>query len=344
MDIINRLKGLIDKSQRPLITAHIRLDGDALGSELALYHVLRALGKEPSIINDSPIPRVYKFLVKDVEVKTWTALPEEDFDLVIVVDTPNVERLGRVSQLLKRKLVAEGEGELPIINIDHHVCNKNFGTLNWVDPAKSSSGEMVYDLLVHLRQTETQLVALGRGIEITPGVAEALYVAIITDTGRFTHNNTTPESFKAAAQLVELGADPAKIGNHLYRGNTYGQFQLISLAAKTLTLHANKRIACLCLTRDMLREAHTPSIDTQDFADIPISLEGVEVGVLLRELGEPNKIKVSLRSRDGVDVNELAQHFGGGGHERAAGFELQGSIQEVQARVVEEIEKILEPA
>jgi phosphoesterase RecJ-like protein len=105
---------------------------------------------------------------------------------------------------------------------------------------------------------------------------------------------------------------------------------------------ADKRIASIWLTREMLKEAHTPSIDTQDFPDIPISVEGVEVGVLLRELGEPNKVKVSLRSRDGVDVNRIAQKFGGGGHQRAAGCELQGTIEEVQDIVVKEIEKALE--
>jgi phosphoesterase RecJ-like protein len=246
---------------------------------------------------------------------------------VIVVDTPSVERVGGVSQLITRP---HRQVDLPVINIDHHVCNTNFGTVNWVEPRRGSTGEMIYEFL---RQAN---------LEITPKVAEALYVAIITDTGRFTHNNTSSESLRAAAHLIDCGVNPTRIGERLYRANTYGQLQLLAMATKTLSFHSNKRIASVWLTRDMLREAHTPSIDTHDFADIPASIEGVVVGILLRELGEPNKVKVSLRSRDGLDVNKLAQKFGGGGHERAAGFELRGSIQEVQERVVEEINKVLD--
>ncbi|MDO8137403.1 MAG: bifunctional oligoribonuclease/PAP phosphatase NrnA [Candidatus Brocadiales bacterium] len=377
IDLFNKLKGLIDRCHRPLITSHIRLDGDAVGSELALYHVLKGLGKEPSIVNDSPVPRIYKFLVQDHEIKIWkstqggsasggpemfakqigesaslcggqetsvesstvssdeplraTSTPavnvEDLYDLVIVVDTPSVERVGGVSQLITRP---HRQVDLPVINIDHHVCNTNFGTVNWVEPRRGSTGEMIYEFL---RQAN---------LEITPKVAEALYVAIITDTGRFTHNNTSSESLRAAAHLIDCGVNPTRIGERLYRANTYGQLQLLAMATKTLSFHSNKRIASVWLTRDMLREAHTPSIDTHDFADIPASIEGVVVGILLRELGEPNKVKVSLRSRDGLDVNKLAQRFGGGGHERAAGFELQGSIQEVQERVVEEINKVMD--
>ena len=341
---LKSIKRLIDRSSKTLLTAHIRLDGDALGSELALYYALKDLGKDPAIINDSPVPRVYKFLVREVpvrEVKTAEASPPEvdagggavlsspgedkGFDLVISVDTPVKDRLGRVARLFS--------DATPVINIDHHppqADGGNFGTVNWVDTGKCATGEMVYDLL------------RSAGWKITPRIAEALYVAIVTDTGRFTNPNTTSETLRAAAHLIDCGADPTEIGNHLYKANTYGQLQLAARATGTMKFFGGKRIATIWLTREMMKEAHTPSIDTQDFPDIPASVEGVSVGVLLRELGEPNKVKVSLRSRDGVDVNRVAQKFGGGGHKGAAGCELQGTIEEVQGVVVKEIEKALE--
>ncbi|HHT9154015.1 MAG TPA: DHH family phosphoesterase, partial [Candidatus Hypogeohydataceae bacterium YC40] len=244
------------------------------------------------------------------------------FDLVISVDTPTKERLGSVVQLFS--------DSIPIINIDHHLCNSNFGTVNWADTSKCSTGEMVYEFLT------------SAGWKITPRIAEVLYVAIVTDTGRFTNQNTTSETLRIAANLIDCGANPTEIGNHLYKANTYWQLQLAARATEGMKFFANNRIASIWLTREMLKEFHTPSIDTQDFPDIPVSIEGVSVGVLLRELGEPNKVKVSLRSRDGVDVNRVAQKFGGGGHERAAGCELQGTIQEVEGTIIKEIEKALE--
>lgn len=331
MEGIKKLKELLDRSKRPLITAHIRLDGDALGSELAFYHALKAMGKEPCILNDSSIPRVYKFLVKDVDTMCWnddtrtslSALGKScGFDLAIVLDTPSAKRVGGVQEV-----VSSG---IPIICIDHHMCTENFGDVSIVHTEKCSTGEIVYELF------------RGMDVEITPEIARALYVAIITDTGRFMHRNTTSDTFRVGAYLIDHGADPTDIGQRLYKMNTYGYIQLQSMAVKTLSFHCDKKIACMWLTRAMMREAHMPPIDTQDFADLPSSIEGVVVGLLLRELGEENKVKVSLRSRDGIDVNKMANGFGGGGHQRAAGCELDGPIQEVQDRVVEAAIRALE--
>lgn len=330
-DDIKKLKELIDRSERPLLTGHVRLDGDALGSQLALYHALRNMGKDPCILNDSGIPRVYKFLVKDVEVMRWSEETKASlsangesygFDLVFVLDTPSASRTGGVQQI-----VSSG---IPVINIDHHLCSDNFGDLNIVHTGKCSTGEIVFDLLRSLE------------IEITPRMADALYVAMVTDTGRFMHRNTNSSTFRVAAHLIDCGADPTNIGQYLYKANTFGYLKLHSMAVETLTFHCDKKIACMWLTKKMMRDAHTPPIDTQDFADVPSSIEGVEVGVLLRELGEKNMVKVSLRSRDGVDVNKIAKEFGGGGHMRAAGLEMEGSIQEAQDRIVEAVAKTLE--
>ncbi len=332
--IFNSIKELLEKANRPLLTTHVRSDGDAIGSQLALYHALKDKGKNPIIINDSHIPKVFKFLVKEpnlsfiagksLEGEEGKALMASvgEFDLAISVDAPTKERLGSVGQFFL--------DSIPSINIDHHLCNSNFSTVNWVDVNRCSTGEMVYELLRHM------------GCNITPRIAEALYVAIVTDTGRFTNHNTSSETLRIAAELIDCGADPTEIGNHLYKTNTYGQLLLAAKATETMKFFAGKKVATIHLTRQMLKETHTPAIDTQDFPDIPASVEGVAVGVLLRELGEPNKVKVSLRARDGVDVNRVARKFGGGGHERAAGFELTGTIHEAEDIIVKELEKALD--
>src|SRR3990167_8256214 len=253
---LKSIKRLIDRSSKTLLTSHIRLDGDALGSELALYYALKDLGKDPAIINDSPVPRVYKFLVREapvreVNIQVFDSKPAvseanltaadtgggavlsssgeyKGFDLVISVDTPVKDRLGRVARLFS--------DATPVINIDHHppqADGGNFGTVNWVDTSKCSTGEMVYDLL--------RLA----GWKITPRIAEALYVAIVTDTNRFTNPNTTSKTLRAAAHLIDCGADPTEIGNHLYKANTYGQLQLAATATDTMTFFGGKRIATI---------------------------------------------------------------------------------------------------
>ncbi len=306
----------IEKCSRILISAHVRLDGDAIGSEIAMYHVLKNLGKEPDIINDSPIPRVYTFLPETAFFATSTEFLNGSYELIITLDSPTPNRLGKVASVLSTGA--------PVINIDHHVSNSNFGNINLICSDASSTGEVVLNLLT------------GSSQRITPEIATALYVAIITDTGRFTHSNTTPQSLRAAAYLIDCGANPAEIAKHLYKTNTHGQMLLHALATKTMRLDTGGRIATIHLTREMMETTHTPAIDTQEFSEIPASVEGVMVGILLREMKEPNMVKVSLRSRDSIDVNVIAQKFGGGGHEHAAGCEISGSITDVEKTIVEE--------
>lgn len=314
--VINNIIKAIEACNRILISAHVRLDGDAIGSEIALYHALKNLGKETTIANDSLIPRVYTFLPETALFDTPIESLNGDYELIIALDTPSPNRLGKICSILSTGV--------PVINIDHHVSNANFGNINLICPNASSTGEIILCLLKETAQ------------KITPAIATALYVAIITDTGRFTHSNTTTESLRAAAYLIEHGANPAEIAKYLYKANTYGQMLLHALATKTMRLDAEGKIAIIHLTREMMETTQTPAIDTQEFSEIPASVEGVVVGILLREMKAPNMIKVSLRSRDSIDVNKIAQKFGGGGHEHAAGCEIPGSITDVEKTIVEE--------
>lgn len=317
----------IEKHNRILISSHVRLDGDAIGSEIAMYHALENLGKEPTIINDSSIPRMFTFLPETALFNNPKDLREtlgSVYELIIALDSPSLDRLGKTCSIFSNPL-----RQASVINIDHHVSNSNFGNINLVCPELSSTGEIILCLLKETSQ------------KITPRIATALYVAIITDTGRFTHSNTTPESLRAAAYLIDHGANPAEIAKYVYKANTYGQLMLHASATKTMRLDAGGRIAIIHLTREMMETARIPAIDIQEFSEIPASIEGVMVGILLREMNEPNMVKVSLRSRDSINVNKIAQKFGGGGHEHASGCEIPGSIKDVEKIIMEETKNLI---
>ena len=318
---INDIHNVIKRYDCFFITTHVRADGDGIGSEVALYHALKGMGKSVSIANDSPIPQIYKFIVPGTGMYIHPELSQDRAEVVFTLDCPTLDRLGKIQGIIPEDAV--------IINIDHHISNERFGKINWVSEEMCATGEIILHLLK------------GGNINITPDMATALYVAIVTDTGRFTHSNTTPEALRMAAFLIEHGARHVEISKHVYNTNPYNLVKLNALALNTVNLHAGNRIATLWLTRKMLGETGINPIDTQEFADIPISIDGVIVGVLLREMTEPNWIKVSLRSRNGFDVNTVANKFGGGGHKYAAGCEIQGTITEVQRLILDELEKAL---
>lgn len=339
-DIIGQIEDIIKRKDNFLITTHVRSDADAISSEIALYLMLRDMGKRVYIVNDSEAPKAINFLFnhkeslrKDSGLKSAsTDIPivnffkaseyqgndslNGNFEVVIVVDSPSIKRSGKTADIIPRDAI--------IINIDHHISNERFGNINLVSSDACATGEIVYDYLV------------GANHKITPQIAEALYTSIINDTGRFTHANTTSKSLTVASHLIELGADPAKIARHLYQFNTLGILRLQAMAIETLKFAANGRIAIMWITKDMLKKTETRVADIQDFPEIPFSVENVSVGILLREMDEPNYIKVSLRSKD-IDVNRIAKKYGGGGHVQASGCEINGTLQEVHEKIVNEV-------
>lgn len=317
------IHNVIERYHKFLITTHVRADGDGIGSEIALFHALKGMGKSVSVANDSPVPKIYKFIIPGAGMYIHPELPPEQAEVVFTLDCPTLDRLGKIREIISKDAI--------IINIDHHISNEHFGKINWVSEGMCATGEII----LHLFQEVN--------IDITPDIATALYVAIVTDTGRFTHSNTTPDVLRAAAFLIEQGAKHIEIMKHVYNANPYNLIQLNAQALNTVKLHTGNRIATIWLTKEMLAKANVDAIDTQEFADIPVSIDGVCIGVLLREMTKPNWIKVSFRSRNGFNVNTIAKKFGGGGHKYAAGCEIQGSIADVQQIILAELEKTLLP-
>ena len=308
----------IKKHKRFLITAHINLEGDSLGSQLAMKELLSAMGKSAYILDNDPVPAHYMFLPKADEVST-DLLTAEDFDVAVVVDCPTLKRAGLVAEVIKKKAKL-------VINIDHHVSNENFGDINWVDPHASSAGEMIYRLY-----KET-------GVKLIKETALSLYIAILTDTGSFNYENTSGATHKIAGELLGYGLDPALVSESVYERRSLEDIKLLALVLDTLKVNKDGTVAYMEVTKDMLEKTGADLAKSEGLINYARSIDKVKVAVLFKEdLKDSNKINISFRSKgDGivVDVNKIASLFGGGGHTRAAGCVITGSLEEAKKKVL----------
>ncbi|MBC7344468.1 MAG: bifunctional oligoribonuclease/PAP phosphatase NrnA [Clostridia bacterium] len=305
--ICQRLKS----SSRVLVTSHLLPDGDSVGSVIALTEALQRAGLEARAVQAEPVPDMYKFLEVNVKMEP---LSGDDSGAVVVLDCTDTDRLGE-----ELKKVAE-QADL-LVNIDHHVSNTGFGHLNLVDVKAAATGEIVYDLVRVL------------GVEISPPMATALYTAIVTDSGSFQYENTCPRSLRVAAELLELGADHALLRANLWENQPLECLLVLRNVLNSLSLDPDGRVAWISLDRKAYDGLHLKSEHCEGLINFPRSIAGVEVAMFFRET-EPGTVKVGLRSKSLVDVNELAARFGGGGHPRAAGCTLKGRLDEVIETVV----------
>jgi phosphoesterase RecJ-like protein len=313
-----RIRELVDARQRILVVSHKDADGDTLGSALAMADVLRGSGKDVAVRVPEPVPEVYSFLPGAEHINRDDGMPVE---LVMVMDASNMERLADV-------LGAVAEG-VPIVNIDHHVSNTDFGNVNLVVPAASSTAEVTYDMLQEW------------GTRISPATATNLYTGILTDTGGFRHENTSFRALSIAAELVGLGADPAHIAGMIYKRQKITTLKLQALTMSTITFECDDRLVHAAVSQEMLRRAGARIEESEGLIDLLNSVEGLSVAILFKELG-PELTKISIRTRDEADANVLAAVFGGGGHPRAAGAELQLPLAVAQERVIAEARRMLE--
>lgn len=304
---------LLAEAGRVLLFLHISPDGDTIGSSLALCHALRHLGKEAWCVGVDPVPRIFRFLPGwDSLFVPWAEVQGE-WDLGVFLDCGDRHRVGAAEPLLGRCRVS--------LNIDHHASNSLFGDYNWIDYQAAAVGEMTYRLIRAL------------GVSLDPGMATCLYTSLVTDTGSFRYESTTPETHRIAAELIAAGVRPYQVTEAIFENETVARLRLLSLCLGTLRLHAGGRIATLQVPLTMLAEAGAEPEDVDGLVNYARSVQGVEVGMLFREV-EPGRVRVNLRSRGLVDVSEVARRFGGGGHPRAAGCTLAGTLAEAEAAVV----------
>jgi phosphoesterase RecJ-like protein len=322
--MIERVLAEIERHRTFVVTSHDPVDGDAIGSELGILSLLRSLGKEARIVNAGPLSRTYRFLPGADEVLVFPDGLDGPLDALVCLDCSRRDRIAPV---------ADGvPAGTPVLNIDHHEGNEEFGSVNWIEPACSSTGEMVYDL------------AVRAGMTIPVEMATALYTAVATDTGRFSFSNTTPSAHRMAAALVELGVRPIELHETLYRKLPLGRLRLEAKAVERLRTTFGGRIAWTSVTQAMCREVDLPQEEAPDVVDIPLRLAGVELAVLFRELPDGCGTKVSFRSARRYPVHRFAERYGGGGHPTAAGCTIPQGLEEAEARILSDLETALEEA
>lgn len=317
----DKAAALLQGARRILIGGHPVMDGDALGSMLALADSLRSTGREVLTVTQDLGPGKYDFLRGSDMLLPLDKLPVPlpALDLCIMVDCGAESRARAVLALL-----APGT---PVINLDHHVDNPGFGDAAVVLPRASSTGEVAFQLLRRA------------GLPVTKGAAEALFCAIVTDTGRFMFSNSTPESYRIVAELVEKhGVDVAALTGHIYRNKTADRLKLEALVTATLEVRLDGKLAIARVSRAAMDATGATDAEANELVTIPKSLKGSMVALLFRELG-PSELKVSFRSEGQMAVNEIAARFKGGGHLRAAGAHIKGRpIAEVEREIANAVE------
>jgi bifunctional oligoribonuclease and PAP phosphatase NrnA len=296
---------------RFVLTTHENPDGDALGSLLAAKLAFDQLGKDSVMVlhGDSPLPQEYAFMPLDDLQRRW---PDDVSERVLVaLDCANESRIADPEVL----------GRVPLsIDIDHHHDNTRFGQINLIVPDASSTGEVLRDLLREL------------GLELTPDIAEALYIALVTDTGRFQYTNTTPKALRLAAELVEAGADVHRIFQGVYESVQFAKLKLLARALERAQVYEGGRIVVSYLLRTDFAEVGAAEPYSEGIIDFLRAVEGADMAVLIREPPRQDgpARRVSLRaSVDELDVSAIARKSGGGGHRQAAGFSSESSIEEI---------------
>jgi len=309
---IERIREAIRRHHRFLITGHIDPDPDALGSVLAMKHMLTRLGKDAVATSPDPVPEAVRFLPGAEDIVPPERL-KGPFDAFVIVDCAP-DRIGH-------KLTPWLDRVGLIINIDHHETNPRQEPIHWVDPQAAAVGEMVYKL------------CRAMDVDIDEPIAVCLYTAILTDTGSFRFSNTTAETFAIASDLVARGAKPAPIAEALYGQRPWSYFQLLMRALPTLSRTDDGRITWMTVTRQMVQQAGARPDEMEGFVQFPRMVSGAEISMLFREL-DSGDTRVSFRSRNRVDVSRLAEEFGGGGHARAAGALLKEPLETAIPRVL----------
>jgi phosphoesterase RecJ-like protein len=320
--IIDRILEILREEQSFCIVGHMRPDGDCIGSQLGLGLALRNDGKRVTVWNQDPIPQKYKFLnTSGLFEKPKTG---EKFDCVIATDCASFQRLGKAGDCIADRKV--------FINIDHHESNTRYADVNWVSPREASTGELIFKLLKVARWP------------ITKPIADLLFTAVSTDTGSFQYPTTRPGTFHIGAELVTRGANLAKICDEVYQSYPLSRARLLKHVYSKFRLTDDNHIAWFWLKKKDFTRTGAESDDTEGLIDHIRAIEPVVVACVFEEL-EPELTRLSLRSKsDKVNVNEICQQFGGGGHPAAAGARIAGTPLSVQRKVIAAVKRALKAA
>jgi phosphoesterase RecJ-like protein len=309
--------------RRVALSTHLNADGDGCGSETALARMLASHGLVPRIVNPTPWPEMFDFLVEGLDDRTPRGSRAlKDIDLLIVLDISDVKRLGVLTDTVRALTV-------PKLVIDHHIASDEpAGSIVVSDTTACATAELVYD------------VAMVMGWEITPAIARSLYTGMLTDTGGFRFSNTTPRCLAVAAQLLACGVDPEDMYTRIYASAPAGRVRLMADVLGTLQVDESLGLSWLSMAPDALEKYAVRAEDLDGIVEHARSIAGTRMALFFRDLGH-GKVKVSFRSTGSTDVNAFAKQFGGGGHAKAAGALVSGGLGEVRDKVVEAARKAL---
>ncbi|MDD4343003.1 MAG: bifunctional oligoribonuclease/PAP phosphatase NrnA [Eubacteriales bacterium] len=312
---MKKIAEIIKHAEKISVISHKDPDGDAVGSQLGLALALEKEGKEVYSYNVGEVPEYLFFLPGSGTVKIYNGEDLSD-SLVIFVDCADRNRPG----------IQLPEGIT--INIDHHVSNDNFAMYNYIDTKSASTGEIIYKLIREM------------GIELDKNIATCLYTAVSTDTGSFMYSNTTADTHLIAADLINNGADTDGLRENFFEGVSLKRFKLTKYAYQEVNFACDNLLAWIKIPYSFIREIGAKEEETEGVVGHIRNIKDVEVALLLKER-EDGKIKGSLRSKKMIDVSKIAEIFGGGGHKRAAGFELSGTLEEAEEIIISELKKEL---
>ncbi len=307
----------INKSDNIFIASHINPDGDNIGSSLSLALALKKLNKNIIVLSTDIIPNDYLFL-------PGTELYQEydeslgPIDLLIVVDSSDIDRLGRNKDLLNNSKI--------VVNIDHHITNTFFGNINIVDEKSAATGELIYYFIKRM------------GIKLDKYIATNIYTAINTDSGKFSYESVSSDTHRIAADLIDVGIDVNDINIKLYESTSMESTNLFIRTLATLNTHCDNKIATVKVSQKMLEETNTSLNDTEGIVSFIRTIDSIEVSCLLKEI-DSSQIKISLRSKNYIDVASICGAFGGGGHIRAAGCTIYSDLDTAESKIVQEIMK-----
>ena len=316
----NEILKSLKNSNKILITTHTNPDGDAIGSALALYHYLMSNHITAQVIIPDDIPRNMRFLPGAKTVESYNPVRHNYYinsaDTIVFLDLNDISRTRSLSHILEQSKAFK-------IVIDHHTNPKHFADLLYSDEETSSTGELIY-----------RIITSDSEFKLNKEIAECLYVAIMTDTGSFRFQRTTAEVHRIIAKLIDAGADPYSIYDNVYNQNPLNIIRLLGIALTKMQIYFNGKVCIMTIDKNDFAATGTNFRDTEFFVDRTLSVEGVEIGILLTEVLERGEFKISIRSKNDIKVNSIAQALGGGGHLNAAGatiksFSLDAALQSV---------------
>lgn len=318
--IIGQICAAIKKGRTFFLSGHLKPDGDTVASELAMESLLRRLKKSVDMVNYESVPENLRFLPGAERIQTAKKI-DKKYDVAIIFECNNADRMGNIVDLKKQAKT--------VVNIDHHLMHGDFGHINLVNPGASSNSEQLYYVFEKLR------------MPITQEEATCLYLGIMTDTGRFQHSNTNAETLRIASKLVERGVNVAELSERIYGTRSYPAIKLLGATLANLSLTPDGKIAYVAIRKQDFERTQSTEEDSEEIVNYGLQIPTALISIFMRETAQNGTVKISFRSRRGVNVCKLAEQFGGGGHKYASGCRVSGAIDQILKNVLEAARKIV---